>query len=145
VNAVRVKGISGIQLMIFVPDEHRAGTAQSRAALPESVPLTDASFNIGRTALLIGALTGAPQHLFEATEDRLHQAYRAPGTPETAKLVAALREMGLAAVVSGSGPSVLVLAPGDQDLASQAQRACPDKWRATRMAIATEGAVLLRG
>jgi homoserine kinase len=49
--------------------------------------------------------------LMEATQDRLHQGYRAPGMPATADLVARLREAGAPAVVSGAGPSVLALAP----------------------------------
>ncbi len=44
-----------------------------------------------------------------ATEDRLHQGYRASAMPETARLVLALRDAGHAAVVSGAGPSLLVL------------------------------------
>jgi homoserine kinase len=47
--------------------------------------------------------------LFEATEDKLHQNYRAEAMPETNKVVMALRAAGFAAVVSGAGPSVLVL------------------------------------
>jgi homoserine kinase len=47
--------------------------------------------------------------LLLATEDRLHQDYRAPGMPETAALVAKLRSAGIPAVVSGAGPSVLAL------------------------------------
>jgi homoserine kinase len=47
--------------------------------------------------------------LLAATEDRLHQPYRAAGMPATAALVAELRASGVAAVVSGAGPSVLAL------------------------------------
>ena len=65
-------------------------------------------------ALLVAALTGAPQVLFEATEDVLHQPYRAALMPETARLLGALRRAGAAAVVSGAGPAVLVLAFDDQ-------------------------------
>jgi homoserine kinase len=59
----------------------------------------------------VHALTRDPAMLFEGTEDRLHQAQRAPAMPESAALVAALRADGHAAVVSGAGPSVLVLVP----------------------------------
>jgi homoserine kinase len=47
--------------------------------------------------------------MFAATEDRLHQNYRASAMPETSKLIQLLRDNGHAAVVSGAGPSVLVL------------------------------------
>jgi homoserine kinase len=91
-----------------VPTE-RGYTASARAALPPSVPHADAAFNAGRSALLTHALTSDPALLFAATEDRLHQGYRAEAMPGTASLVAGLRSVGVAAVVSGAGPSVLAL------------------------------------
>ena len=84
-------------------------TEAARQALPPAVPHAAAAANAARSALLIAALTGAPQVLFEATEDFLHQPYRADLMPETAGLLDALRREGAAAVVSGAGPAVLVL------------------------------------
>jgi len=82
-------------------------TAHARAALPATVPHADAARNAGRAALLVHALTTAPQLLLPATEDWLHQSYRAPGAPATYQLVTDLRAAGIPAVVSGAGPSVL--------------------------------------
>ncbi len=79
---------------------------------PAAIPHADAAANAGRAALLVAALTRAPELLFDATEDFLHQRYRAPVMPQTADLVARLRQAGLPAVVSGAGPSVLVLQTG---------------------------------
>ena len=50
-------------------------------------PHADAAFTAGRAALLVAALTGTPQALLDATEDRLHQPYRAPAMPDSALLV----------------------------------------------------------
>ncbi len=91
-----------------VPPEPLA-TAAARRALPRAVPHADAAANAARSALLVAALTGAPQVLFDATEDFLHQPYRAGVMPETAGLLGRLRQAGAAAVVSGAGPAVLVL------------------------------------
>jgi homoserine kinase len=140
-RALRVDDAKGVVPVIFVP-VRRGYTAHARAVLPTMVPLADASFNAARTALMIRALTGAPELLFEATQDRLHQAYRAAGMPETLELVALLRNAGLAAVVSGAGPSVLVLAPDDQRQVRQAQDLCPDGWRAASLPVAPEGATV---
>jgi homoserine kinase len=52
--------------------------------------------------------------LLTATEDRLHQEYREPAMPESLALVHKLRAGGLAAIVSGAGPTVAVLG-GHQD------------------------------
>ena len=58
------------------------------------MPHADAACNAGRAALLVHALTADPALLLPATEDRLHQDYRAPGMPATAALVGALRADG---------------------------------------------------
>ncbi len=84
-------------------------TEVARGLLPGQVPHSDAARNAGRAALLVAALTGRPEALLDATEDLLHQDYRAPAMPATHDLVGRLREAGLPAVVSGAGPSVLVL------------------------------------
>ena len=107
-HAVTATPASLVQPVIFVPDTHGL-TSVARAALPASVPHADAAFNAGRSALLVHALTTEPGLLLAATEDRLHQAYRAQSMPGTARLVARLREAGVAAVVSGAGPTVLAL------------------------------------
>ncbi|MDG4764219.1 homoserine kinase [Solwaraspora sp. WMMD406] len=101
--------VSGeVRATVFVPTS-RGLTEVARAALPEQVPHADAAFVAGRAALLVHALTTEPALLLAATEDRLHQDYRAPGMPASAELVAALRAEGVAAVISGAGPSVLAL------------------------------------
>jgi homoserine kinase len=107
-RAVRLEPAGTLRPVVYVPGT-RGLTARARAALPESVPHADAAFNAGRAALLVHALTTAPDLLFEATEDRLHQPYRAPAMPASADLVARLRSRGVPAVVSGAGPAVLAL------------------------------------
>jgi homoserine kinase len=138
-HAISLGDASGVALVIFVPVQ-RGYTAQARAVLPASVPLRHAAFNVARSALFVRAITGSPGLLLAATEDRIHQDSRAAAMPDTAKLVAALRSDGIAAVVSGSGPSVLALVPDDQRLIREAQSRCPDGWWARHMAVATEGA-----
>ena len=103
--------------MVCLP-AHELSTATARAILPPTVPHADAAFNAGRAALLVQALGRRPDLLLEATEDRLHQAQRAPVMPATAALMRRVRELGAAAVVSGAGPSVLVLGAGDAALAA---------------------------
>ncbi|THG32036.1 homoserine kinase [Naasia lichenicola] len=98
----------GVSPLVFVP-EHTMSTSLARSLQPESVPHADAIFNVSRSALLVAALIQSPELLLAATEDKLHQNYRASAMPETNRLVTMLREHGHAAVVSGAGPSILVL------------------------------------
>lgn len=98
----------GVSPLVAVPAATMS-TALARSLQPESVPHEDAIFNVSRSALLIAALIQSPELLLAATEDKLHQSYRASAMPETDSLIRMLREHGLAAVVSGAGPSLLVL------------------------------------
>jgi homoserine kinase len=99
----------GVSPVVCVPTATMS-TALARSLQPESVPHADAVFNVSRSALLIASLIQSPELLLEATEDKLHQGYRASAMPETNALIQVLRAHGHAAVVSGAGPSVLVLA-----------------------------------
>ena len=92
-------------------------TDVARRLLPDLVPHRDAAANAGRSALLVAALTQLPAEpgtLLAATRDWLHQDYRAGAMPETAALLGRLRAAGIAAVVSGAGPSVLALLGGPE-------------------------------
>jgi homoserine kinase len=137
-RAVSLQPAEGVHPVVFVPEE-RGLTAQARAALPPSVPHADAALAAGRAALLVHALTTDPGLLFPATEDRLHQKYRAAGMPGTAALVGYLRDAGVAAVVSGAGPSVLALSPVPEDF-----RPGPG-WVARRLPVDHNGAAAGRG
>lgn len=93
----------------------RVATADARRLLPQRVTLTDAAHSAGRAALLSMALTSRTDLLLPATEDRLHQTYRRDAMPESLALMWRLRDCGLAATISGAGPSVLVLASAVED------------------------------
>jgi homoserine kinase len=101
----------GVSLVVAVPEDSSMSTQLARSLQPETVPHKDAIFNLSRSALLIAALIQSPELLFEATEDRLHQNYRASAMKDTDALLQSLRAKGYAAVVSGAGPSVLILCP----------------------------------
>ena len=122
-------------------------TKTARNALPEQVSHADAAANSARTALLIAALTGRPDLLLSGTEDFLHQRYRAAVMPGTAALLAALRDAGIPAVVSGAGPSVLALtADGQSGNAADVARVAAQQgqpWRVLPLRVDTRGARLL--
>jgi homoserine kinase len=115
-RAVRLEPADGIIPVVCVPSTAVA-TKKARGLLPATVPHGDAAHAAGRAALLAVALTGSPDLLLAATEDRLHQDYRRPAYPRTLDLVAKLRGQGIAATVSGAGPTVLALATSDEQAA----------------------------
>jgi homoserine kinase len=149
---LRVPVSTTLRAVVCVPPWSLA-TAAARQAVPRAVPHADASANAARTALLVAALTGAPhvapQVLFDATEDLLHQPYRAGIMPETADLLSRLRRAGAAAVVSGSGPAVLVFSFAGQPPSAQAvdsiARETGIAWGVTPLDIDQQGAHVQQG
>lgn len=137
-RAVRRDVDPAVLPVVLVPP-FTASTELARGLLPNAVPHADAAFTAGRAALLVGALTGTPQALFDATEDRLHQSYRASAMPQSYELVTALRAAGHPAVISGAGPTVLVLARGELEARSVLDRV-PEGWQAHELAVDPDGA-----
>ena len=109
-RAIRLDPHPEVQPVAFIAPGP-VSTKVARGLLPADDPHADAVRNAGRAALLIAALTARPDALLDATEDKLHQDYRAPAMPHSHELVTRLRAAARPAVVSGAGPSVLALLP----------------------------------
>jgi homoserine kinase len=133
--ATRVPVASEVTAEVFVPPT-AVSTELARGLLPELVSHRQAAANAGRAALLVAGLAGQPELLLTATADLLHQEYRRPAMPDSLDLVDRLRADGHAAVVSGAGPSVLVLGADDGDRSAYT----PPGWRHQRLAVASQGA-----
>lgn len=135
----------GVSAVVFVP-EAAMSTALARSLQPASVPHEDAIFNVSRSALLVAALVQSPELLLAATEDRLHQSYRASAMRETDDLIRMLRSHGLAAVVSGAGPSVLVLGsdPSQRLTAAElVEQNSTTTWQPLMLAVDFKGATVM--
>ena len=135
----------GVSLVVAVPKDASMSTQLARSLQPETVPHQDAIFNLSRSALLIAALIQSPELLFEATEDRLHQNYRASAMKDTDALLQKLRAKGYAAVVSGAGPSVLILCsdPGQRlDIAGLVDAHQGGTWTSHMLTVDERGATV---
>jgi homoserine kinase len=128
---------ASIAPVAFVPTT-KASTKKARGLLPESVPHADAAANSARSALLALALTRHPGLLLDATEDRLHQSFRASAMPRSYALVQKLRAAGVPAVISGAGPTVLALttAQAVEDVVARA----PKGWDVLPLPVDAAGA-----
>lgn len=133
----------GVSPLVLVP-EFTMSTELARSLQPEQVPYEDAVFNVSRSALLVAALTQSPELLLEATEDRLHQNYRGVAMPRTTELIELLRNEGHAAVVSGAGPSILVLCNGPAERMRAAELVADHDatWERLLLAIDIQGATV---
>jgi homoserine kinase len=136
VRAERLDIHPEIRPVVYVP-ETAVLTEAARGVLPETVPFADATQNTARAALLVEALANRPELLFDATADRLHQQYRRSVIPQAMALVDQLRDERWPAVVSGAGPSVLVLCTGDELPASA------DGWHQRPLGVDLRGATVV--
>ena len=135
-HTVRYGVSKQIRATIFVPN-FTLSTQMARQALPETVPYVDAVFNVSRACLLpiafgdFGDFSAFADScdfddsaaacdscakttlsrndlLFTATQDAIHQPYRASLMQPTWDLVKALRDKGFAAAISGAGSCAAV-------------------------------------
>jgi homoserine kinase len=128
--------------LVFIPAKQLA-TATARAVLPAQVPLAVAARNSGRAGLLVEAVTRRPELLLAATREWLHQEPRRASFPESMAFLDLLRGRGHAAVISGAGPSVLVLTTAEK-LAEARSQGDPSVWRVLQPGIPVTGASLER-
>lgn len=106
--AIRFDPPEALLCVLFIPDRPLA-TREMRAALPAHVPFRDAVHNVGAASLAVAAIaSGRLDLLRAATEDRLHEPYRATPYPELPLLTAAARAAGaLGAALSGAGSTII--------------------------------------
>jgi homoserine kinase len=145
VRTTRLLPLPGLKPVLCVPPVGLS-TEAAREVLPSIVPHADAARNAARAALLVAALLGDPGLLFDATEDLLHQPYRAVSMPGSAQLIGALRAANVPAVVSGAGPAVLALlvppvTPGPEVVARIAGGA--GDWAVSVLDVDLDGATVL--
>lgn len=110
---VELDVISELNFVAYVP-KAEAATKTARGVLPDQVARQDAVAQAINAALLPYALASRPDLLLQATEDYLHQPYRVALMPESFALLRQLRGDGVAAAISGAGPSVLAMATSQE-------------------------------
>jgi len=146
-RSVRLQPHDDVLPVVCIPDQPMS-TATARGLLPAEVSHRDAVFNASRSGLLVAAMTQRPDRLLEATQDRLHQPYRVDAMPATGRLLSDLRARGLAAVVSGAGPTVLTLCDGRRqkaaDVAAAAGDATDCTWRVEALGVDLTGVSVQR-
>jgi homoserine kinase len=126
-SAARLEAHPDLRPVVLVP-QVRLSTALAREALPAAVPLADAAFDAGRSALVVHSL------LPVALEDRLHQGVRLELLPEVRDVFEKLRSDGVPVCVSGAGPSLLAF--------ETEERSVPDPrgaWRVLRLPVRSAG------
>jgi homoserine kinase len=140
IHSVQLEMHPDVIALMFVPAT-QLPTATARAVLPDQIPHCIAARNSARVGLLVEAVTRRPELLLAATREWLHQEQRRASFPDSMALLDALRGKGHAAVISGAGPSVLVLTTSSQ---VEDARALADQavWRVLAPGVPMQGASL---
>jgi len=142
IHSVQLEVTRDVIPLVFVPAT-QLPTATARGVLPDQIPHGIAALNSARVGLLVEAVTRRPELLLAATREWLHQEQRRASFPDSMALLDALRGKGHAAVISGAGPSVLVLTTAAQ---IEDARTLADQfvWRALEPGMPVTGASLER-
>jgi len=132
VAAVRKDWPKVVRLVVVTPNV-KLETKKSRAVLPASVSRADAVFNLQRSALFVAALEDRRYDLlWDAMQDRIHQAARQPLIPGLGEVLALPRTRGVLGIaLSGAGPSVIALATGRYEEIGKAMARCFERHNLT--------------
>jgi homoserine kinase len=106
----RVNPTPRLRPLVLVP-RARQSTVVARAVVPDSLPRQEVAVQAGRAGHVLAALAGVWPAAIGAAGDRLHEPERLRVMAPSGTVIAALRERGIHAWLSGAGPSVAAAIP----------------------------------
>ena len=126
---VKINAPTNLKAIVAIPNFHLS-TEKARNALPKEISFKDAIFNISRAALLTSALALNRLDLLEvATDDKLHQDYRAKFIPGLKELFKQTKNAGAYSVtISGAGSSILALVKNDEKIIKDVSNAMKESF-----------------
>ena len=126
---VKINAPTNLKAIVAIPNFHLS-TEKARNALPKEISFKDAIFNISRAALLTSALASNRLDLLEvATDDKLHQDYRAKFIPGLKELFKQTKNAGAYSVtISGAGSSILALVKNDEKIIKDVSNAMKESF-----------------
>ncbi|MBY0450942.1 MAG: homoserine kinase [Cyanobacteria bacterium] len=132
------------KVLLIVPEKPLL-THQARKVLPASVSLADAVYNLRKASLWSYAVLQQDTEAFRhSLEDRLHQPYRAALIPHFDPIKEIARQHGaLGTVISGAGPSILVISEAEKERSVIQALEVPFKeepFKLMRLSVSTNGA-----
>ena len=121
---IKIKPPKNLKAIVSIPDFYLS-TEIARNILPKEITRKDAIFNISRAALLTSALFSNRLDLLEiATEDKIHQDYRAKFIPNLNQLFKETKKAGAYSVtISGAGSSILALTKDNKNIIEKVSKA----------------------
>ena len=110
IKYVKVTPSDDLSFVLCIPG-FTVHTSKARGVLPAQYTREDAVFNASRTALLAASMmSGNWDNLRMATQDRIHQPYRAQLIPDMDAIFDAALELDAKGVfLSGAGPTIIAI------------------------------------
>lgn len=126
---VKINAPKNLKAIVAIPNFYLS-TEKARNALPKEISFKDAIFNISRAALLTSALASNKLDLLEvATDDKLHQDYRAKFIPGLKEVFKQAKNAGAYSVtISGAGSSILALVKNDEKIIKDVSNAMKESF-----------------
>lgn len=137
-----------LRFCALVPD-FMLSTKESRGVLPSNISYGDGIHNIGRVAMLIGALANGDHDLLSvACEDKLHQPYRGPLVNDYETVISICKNCGTKAVfLSGAGPTIMnIITKKDANFSTKIHEKLnilDDEWSIYELEVDRLGAVVI--
>lgn len=126
-------------------------TSESRSVLPKQIPFEDATYNIGRVALMVASLAKGDLDLLNVSiKDRLHQKYRGSLIHEYDFIMDQLDSLQIkGAFLSGAGPTIIAIADKNDSKIESAitnmVQNLDNNWTLKKLCTETNGAIVKRG
>lgn len=134
----------------LIPD-FTLSTSEARSVLPKQIPFNDATFNIGRVALMIASFFNGDSDLLNVSiKDKLHQRYRGVLIHEYDTIMEKLNDLQIkGAFLSGAGPTIIAVANKSDNTTESAVinilQNLKNRWVFKKLCTEINGAIVRRG
>lgn len=138
---------SGLLCTALIPD-FTLSTKKARAVLPETVSLTDATYNLSHAMLFVESLkNGQFKDLKYFLKDKLHEPYRSSLIPNFDRIIQKAYDLGAyGAFLSGAGPTIMILRKNEENSFKKNIQnylnTLEDQWKAVDLTIDNEGTII---
>jgi homoserine kinase len=124
-----------VGVAVLVPTHLRLSTEEARATVPDQIQRWQAVSNIGHASLMSIAITSRPDLISAGIQDMIHEEARFALLPETLRVALLVHDAGVAACLSGAGPSLVAFEVDDRVVPAE----LGDGWEVRRPGIRAPG------
>lgn len=136
----------------FIPiiPNFRLSTKEARIVLPKEVSIKDGVYNVGRSALMVSALSNGKYDLLKfACKDSFHENYRSKLIEGFDSVKKEAYQLGaVASFLSGAGPTIMAISLKENSIVEELKKFLVEmnlEWDVRELSIDNQGAVVIEG